>query len=97
MHIQIYPLTKEEYYHLKLDFFTSDYEKLPVKDYQCWCYFKANTVHTIISEDVFSKSTFLVTIIDNHLELMHQINLVSNSHSKLMNLCNYCTLLSDIF
>lgn len=100
MRIQVSPLTKKHYFHLRLDLVTSDFEQLklagPLETYYAWSYFKADTVHNILSLDVYENCFFLVTIHDQVFELIHQININSQSHNKFMNLCNYCTLLSNL-
>lgn len=100
MKIDISPLTRANYFHLKVDYCLADF--LHVKDnstlqnvYETWCYYKANTIHKMIG-NLFPNSIFLVTIHDQAYGLLQQVTLHTEHHNFFLELCNYCTLVSDL-
>lgn len=101
MRILISALTIPHYYHLKVDFSQVDLQEIQSGDsysetYERWCYHKANVIHKIISSNIYPNSRFLVTIRDIPFGLIHQLNLRSDCHNSFLELCNYCTLISDL-
>lgn len=101
MRLYISALTVPNYYHLRVDFSQLDLRQIECREsyretYNLWCYHKANVIHKIITSNIYPNAKFLVTIRDIPFGLIHQLNLKNDCHNPFLELCNYCTLVSDL-
>lgn len=101
MRILISALSVPNFFHLRVDFSQLDLQQVKPgnsysETYSLWCYYKANVIHKIISSNIYPDCKFLVTVRDVPFGLIQQVILKNDAHNPLMQLCNYCTLVSDL-